>query len=189
MASPACPSDKSGIKMKMSVKVWWTADMADWGTSRQKLSQHHFVHNKSYTDWPGIEVRPPRKTAVYLPSLLHGWVQILTNVLRKCYSRHTCGLRQIQWPRVLRRRITAARLLGLWVRIPPGTWMFVYCECCVMSGRGLCYELITRPGDSYRLWCVIVCDLEISRMRNHTQSIAIELKIGDVSLDVFPICH
>jgi len=30
----------------------------------------------------------------------------------------------------------------------------------VLSGRGLCDELITRPEDSYRLWCVVVCDLE-----------------------------
>ena len=35
--------------------------------------------------------------------------------------------------------------------------MFV---CCVLSGRGLCDELITRPEESYRLWCVVVCDLE-----------------------------
>jgi hypothetical protein len=38
--------------------------------------------------------------------------------------------------------------------------MFVCCECCVLSGRGLCDELITRPEVSYRLWCVVVCDLE-----------------------------
>jgi len=35
----------------------------------------------------------------------------------------------------------------------------------VLSGRGLCDELITRPEESYQLWCVIVCDLETSRMR------------------------
>ena len=29
-----------------------------------------------------------------------------------------------------------------------------------MSGRGLVDELITRPEESYRLWCVVVCDLE-----------------------------
>jgi hypothetical protein len=34
----------------------------------------------------------------------------------------------------------------------------------VLSGRGLCDELITRPEESYRLWCVVVCDLEISRI-------------------------
>jgi len=37
----------------------------------------------------------------------------------------------------------------------------VCCECCVLSGSGLCDELITRP-ESYRLWCVVVCDLETS---------------------------
>jgi hypothetical protein len=35
----------------------------------------------------------------------------------------------------------------------------------VLSGRGLCDELITCPKESYRLWCVVVCDLETSRMR------------------------
>jgi hypothetical protein len=35
----------------------------------------------------------------------------------------------------------------------------------VLSGRGLCNELITHPEESYRLWCVVVCDLETSRMR------------------------
>jgi len=64
------------------------------------------------------------------------------------------------WPRVLRRRSAAARQLRSWVRIPPGSWMFVLCECCVLSGRGLCDELITRPDESYQLWCVVVCDLE-----------------------------
>ena len=43
--------------------------------------------------------------------------------------------------------------------------MFVCCDCCVLSGRGLCDELITRPEESYRLRCVVVCDLETSRMR------------------------
>jgi len=38
--------------------------------------------------------------------------------------------------------------------------MFVCCECCVLSGRGLCDELITRPEEFYWLWCVAVCDLE-----------------------------
>jgi hypothetical protein len=33
----------------------------------------------------------------------------------------------------------------------------------VLSGRGLCDELITRPEESYRLWRV-VCDLETSGM-------------------------
>jgi hypothetical protein len=43
--------------------------------------------------------------------------------------------------------------------------MFVCCECCVLSGRGICDGLITRPEESYRLWGVVVCDLETSEMR------------------------
>jgi hypothetical protein len=58
----------------------------------------------------------------------------------------------------------AARLLRLWVRIPTGSWIFICCECCVLSGRGLCDELITCPEESYRLWCVVLCNLETSRM-------------------------
>src|SRR5215471_16474282 len=61
-------------------------------------------------------------------------------------------------------RPAAAHLLRSWVLIPPGAWIFVCCECRVLSGRGLCLELITRPEESYRLCCVVVCDLETSRI-------------------------
>jgi hypothetical protein len=43
--------------------------------------------------------------------------------------------------------------------------MVVRCVLCVLSGRGLCDGLITRPEESYRLWCVLVCDFGTSRMR------------------------
>ena len=43
--------------------------------------------------------------------------------------------------------------------------MSVSCDCCVLSGRGLCDGLITRPEESYRLRCIVECDLETSRMR------------------------
>ena len=33
----------------------------------------------------------------------------------------------------------------------------------MLSGRGLCDELITCPDESYRLWRVVVCDLETSK--------------------------
>ena len=70
-----------------------------------------------------------------------------------------------QWPSGLRRRSAAACLPRLWVRIPPKAQMFVCCECCVFSGRGLCDVLITRVEVSYRLWFVVVYDLETSWMR------------------------
>jgi hypothetical protein len=59
-----------------------------------------------------------------------------------------------QWPWGLRGGSAAARLLGLWVRMPPGSWMSVSCECCVVSGRGLCDGLVPRPEESYRVSCV-----------------------------------
>jgi len=49
--------------------------------------------------------------------------------------------RRSQQPRGLRRRSLAARLVRLWVRIPSGSMSV--CDCCVLSGRGLCVELIT----------------------------------------------
>ena len=64
------------------------------------------------------------------------------------------------WPCCLRYGSTAARLLRSWIRNPPGAWISVCCECCMLSGRDLCDELITRPEECYRLWCVIVCDQE-----------------------------
>ena len=94
-------------------------------------------------------------------------------------------LSQSQWPRGLRRRFADARLLRSWVRIPPGAWVFVCCDCCVLSGRGLCYKLITGPEESYRLWCVVVCDLETSRMRRAwpaSGSSATEKKINLLTL-------
>jgi hypothetical protein len=62
----------------------------------------------------------------------------------------------IRWPRGLRRGSKAARLLGLLVRIPPGARMSVSCECCVLSGRGLCDGPMPHPEEFYRVWCVSV---------------------------------
>jgi hypothetical protein len=38
----------------------------------------------------------------------------------------------------------------------PTTDMDICRECCVLSGMGLCDELITRPEGTYRMWCVVV---------------------------------
>ena len=74
-------------------------------------------------------------------------------------------MRWSQWPSGLRRGSTAARLLGLRVRIPPGTRISVACECCVLSSRGPCDGPIPRPEESYRPWCVTIWDLQTSKMR------------------------
>jgi hypothetical protein len=38
-------------------------------------------------------------------------------------------------------------------------------ECCVLSDRGICDGLITRPEESYRLWRIVVCNQETSKTR------------------------
>jgi hypothetical protein len=43
--------------------------------------------------------------------------------------------------------------------------MDVCCECSVLSDKGLCDGLITRPDESHRLWRVVVCDQETSKTR------------------------
>ena len=95
-----------------------------------------------------------------------------------------------QWPSGLRRRSAAALPLRSWVRIPLGAWLFVCCECCVLSGSGLCNELITRPEESYRLWCIVVCDLKTSRMRRPWPALGCsttEKKMGKVCIWKFRI--
>jgi hypothetical protein len=51
--------------------------------------------------------------------------------------------------------------------------MSVSCGCCMLSGRGLCIGLITRPEESYRVWCVSECYREASEMRRpwHTRAV------------------
>jgi hypothetical protein len=81
--------------------------------------------------------------------------------------------------------------------------MFVCCHCCVLSGRGLCDELITRLEESYRQCCVVVCDLETSRMRrpwpalgrsatrkiNYMENVITKDCVVEMSLSKFRITH
>jgi hypothetical protein len=63
----------------------------------------------------------------------------------------------------LRRGSAVVHLLGLRVRIPTRAWMSARYECCVLSGRGLCEDPITRQEKSYRLPCVNLFHLETSK--------------------------
>jgi hypothetical protein len=100
----------------------------------------------------------------YSPHLTRFIVGILNRLIHKVI-RIIVFVCRSQWPRGLSHMSSAARLLRLWVQNPPGTWMFVCCEYCVLSSRGLCDGLITGPEESYRLWRVVVCDQETSKTR------------------------
>ena len=60
------------------------------------------------------------------------------------------------------RAVYGVGLLELWVPIPQGgmeVFLFFFWCVCVWSGSGLWDELISRLEESYRLWCVVLCDL------------------------------
>ena len=119
--------------------------------------EHHVARNKILPKLParhkGLsrpDADPHVRRTPHISRALLSVLHEIISVQKYCRS---------QWPHGLRRGSATARLLILWVRIP---WMSVRCECCVLSGRGLCDVLITRQEQSYRLWCVIVCNLENS---------------------------
>jgi len=64
-------------------------------------------------------------------------------------ERVISGVQVANMPVPLAVQSKAARFAGF--RIQPGAWMFYCCDCCVLSGRGPCDQLITRPEESYRL--------------------------------------
>jgi hypothetical protein len=65
------------------------------------------------------------------------------------YPFSCCFANYILLPRDLRRRSAASHLMGLLVRIQPRPWMYVSCECCGLSGIGLCDGPIICPEESY----------------------------------------
>ena len=64
--------------------------------------------------------------------------------------------------------------------------MDICCECRVLSGRGLCDELIARPEESYRLCSVVVCDLETSGMGAPYIYDISRLRVNEWSSNSFP---
>jgi hypothetical protein len=89
-----------------------------------------------------------------------------------------------QWPS----GSEAARLLRLRVRITLGAWTSVCRECCVLSGRGLCDELIPRPEESYRLWWVVVRSRNLANEEALAQWWAVaQKKVGSFMLLLYCI--
>ena len=66
-------------------------------------------------------------------------------MVRECM---TC---RSQWLRGLRRGSAALAPWDFMFESRRGTWISV---CCELSDRGPCNRLITRPEESFRVWCV-----------------------------------
>jgi hypothetical protein len=103
-------------------------------------------------------------------------------------QKHICDfcacrgfVRRSQFPRGLRRGPAVARLLGLLVRIPSGSWMSVSRECCVLSGRGLCVGVIRRPEESYRVWCVWVWSWSLEKWGGLGRSWVVAFRVYGLS--------
>ena len=78
-------------------------------------------------------------------TLGHDSPRIAQFSLANCHSADSTG-RTKAW-------VCGRSLAGI-VGSNPAGGMDVCYECCVLSGRGLCGEPITRPEESYRVWCV-----------------------------------
>ena len=74
--------------------------------------------------------------------------------LKTLYSVKYIPVGRSQWPWGLRLESATAHMMRLRVRIIPGPWGCVFCDCCVLSVRDLCVGLITHPEKSCGLWCV-----------------------------------
>jgi hypothetical protein len=106
------------------------------GTSRLASSGLNVIVDRS---WWSSSSTPDDKVAPYMTlnfsiMSVEWWYKIFSlitrgwNIILKLifWSRY-------RWPRGLRRGPAAVRMLGLRVRIPPGAWMSVSCECCQRS--------------------------------------------------------
>ena len=80
--------------------------------------------------------------------------------MQSALYKNTCP-----WPRGLRRRSAAVRLLRFRDRIPPGAWMSV---SSALSRRGLRDGPIPRPEESYRV-CVSLSVIKCNNSPLHLQ--------------------
>ena len=88
----------------------------------------------------------PHQGPIHPPLLTH----VLHVICHSLFRYYKSGSRS-QWPRDLRRQSGSARFVGLWVWTP----LSLICEFCVLlSSKGPCVVLITRPEESYEVCCV-----------------------------------
>jgi len=132
------------------------------GLGAWKLGYHSsiFCSSKEVSIWNQIYGKcNHNKMALKAIGYKVHWIYPAYNRDRSCFEQGNEISGQYQWPRGLRRRSKAARLLRLWVRIPPRAWTFVCCECCVccqveVSATGWS-PVQESPTDCHGSLCVI----------------------------------
>lgn len=93
-------------------------------------------------------------------------------------------LSQSRWLRGLRCG-SAVRSLGLRVHIPSGAWVYISCECYVLSDGSLCDGQITWCSGILPSVCESECDHETSTMRRPRPPEVLETKM-DWLTDLLP---
>jgi hypothetical protein len=93
---------------------------------------------------------------------------------------------QPRWPRGLRRRSMAARLLGLRIRIPPGAGcLSVVCVvCCQVEISATRWSLVQRSPTDCGV-CVTECNLQTSTMRTRPTGVVELRKINRLFIPAF----
>jgi hypothetical protein len=126
-------------------------------TKRHKSKDFYLLKFQQATDYTNFSTSPADDFRMQRQVIKHAKYKLLPT----------------QWPNGLRRWSAAARLLGLWVRIPPGEWIYVSWECCVLPGRGLCVGPSLVKGSPTECG-VSECDLETPKMRRPRPARAVE---------------
>ena len=136
---------------------------------RSTIYRHHACFRNSLahiqTNWL-CQLRCTKPSTIFL-TLTSLWqfyyIPEMVKWLNGCFMRVSRPRCRSQWPRGLRSRSAAARLLRLWVRIPPWAWMSVVSAvCCEVEVSATSRSLIQRSPNDYGVsWF----DLETSWMR------------------------
>jgi hypothetical protein len=86
-------------------------------------------------------------------------------------SQSLCNMCRSQWPRGLRYRSSAARLLRPCVRIPPRAWMFVVSVlCCQVEVSATIWSLVQRSSTD--------CGASLCVIKKHSKTRRLKLATG-----------
>ena len=119
---------------------------------------------KPITNLDALSLRPPYAFMMSRSTWITAFLLVASNFIIVMFL----PLR-FQWPISLRRVPAATHLLGLRVRILPGTGMSVSCECCVLSGE----DVSARTGHSSgRLLPFVLCHCVWYRNRKNGAALA-----------------